>query len=260
MKLPEKYTIPKERIPKPFSQGLTNDCVAITLTKILEVINLVKKGTYTDLSKGYMYGRNNRPDKTQGGMDYDYTLNKLMERGTVPYELCPERDEIPDIRKKLEAREDIAELDEIAKGYKINAWEKIAGNIYKLDNIKKCLYEHQMPIAGNMTGNKQHCVVIVGYDGNKLIYQDHDSTGELITISHKEFNSAYYIDGGIEGVDNMPFIDVLETDWFYEDVKFVYEKGIMQGTGKDTFAPHKALTRAEAAALIRRLLSKGGEG
>ena len=193
MNLPKKFTIPKERIPKAFAQGPYRDCVAITFTKILEVINYIRTGEYKYLSKGYMYGRNNRPGKTQGGSDYEYMLNTLLKRGTVPEELCPERDEIPEIVKKLEKRADIKELDRLAEDYKIDSWEKIPGNAYKLDNIKKCLYEHQMPIAGNMTGNMQHCTVIVGYDGDKLIYQDHDASGRLISIKHTKFNAAYFL-------------------------------------------------------------------
>ncbi len=197
MNLPEKFEIPNDRIPKPFAQGVYGDCVAITFTKILEVINFIKTGEYIPLSKGYMYGRNNRPGKTQGGSDYEYMLNTLLSRGTVPETLCPERDEIPVITEKLAAREDIAELDELAKEYKIEKWEKIPGNIYLLENIKKCLYEHQMPIAGNMTGRIQHCTVIIGWDGDKLIYQDHDKAGKKRSIKGG-FNAAYYIDGGIE--------------------------------------------------------------
>lgn len=220
--LPEKFTIPKERIPKAFAQGPYNDCVAITLTKILEVFNYVRTGKYTYLSKGYMYGRNNRPGKTQGGSDYEYMLNKLLMRGTVPEELCPERDEIPEIVKKLEAREDIAELDKIAEEYKILSWKKIPGDIHKLENIKKFLYENQLPLAGNMTGNTQHCTVIVGYDGDKLIYQDHDATGRLISIRHNKFNCAYYVNGvygGFDKEENEVEFKLMNTDEFKKHIE-----------------------------------------
>lgn len=197
-KFPEKFTIPKKRIPRAFAQGPYRDCVAITFTKILEVANYIRTGVYTYLSKGYMYGRNNRPDKTQGGSDYEYMLNMLLSRGTVPEELCPERDELPCIREKLEARADVGILDKMAEEYKILSWKKIAGNAYKLDNIKKYLYEYQMPLAGNMTGNTQHCTVIVGYDGDKLIYQDHDVTGRLVSVKHSKFNYAYFLEVDIK--------------------------------------------------------------
>ena len=42
----------------------------------------------------------------------------------------------------------------------------------------------------------------------------------------------------------MPFTDVKTTDWFYDAVKYVYEKGMMNGTSDTTFAPNSNLTRA----------------
>ncbi len=196
--LPDKFTIPKDRIPKAFPQGPIGACVAISITKILEIISYIKTGEYIELSKGYTYGRHNRPDKRQDGMDYEYALNSLLKCGSVPYEMYPYYDEMPGIRDKVFASANFDELEKEAEKTKIKAWEKIQGNIYKLDNIKKYLYEHQMPLVGNMTGNRMHCTVIVGYDGDKLLYQDHDVTGRIISIKHTKFNYAFYIDGGIE--------------------------------------------------------------
>ena len=218
-KLPEKFTIPEERIPKPFNHGVYNDCVAITLTKILEVINYIKTQQYRYLSKGYMYGRNNRPDKKQGGMDYTYTLNMLLCRGSVPLELCPIRDEMPVIREKLEKLTNISELDQVAQDYKIVSWEKIEGNIYKFENIKKYLYEKKMPLAGNKRGSIQHCVVIVGWDKDKIIYQDHDKDGKLRTISHNSINSAYYIDGGIDKMSSFKSYNICEFEKYIKSLK-----------------------------------------
>ena len=251
-KLPEKFTLPKERIPRAFAQGPYNDCVAITFTKILEVFNYIRTGKYTYLSKGYMYGRNNRPGKTQGGSDYDYMLNMLLTRGTVPEELCPERDEIPCIVERLEKRTDIAQLDKIAEEYKIDSWEKISGDIYKLENIKKFLYGYQLPIAGNMTGNKQHCTVIVGYDGDKLVYQDHDAKGELRTISHNSFNCAYYIIGGIEEMSDFKVYTAVEFEKYIRNLKVcrnieliqlhhTYSPGYKQFSGNNHIALQTAM-------------------
>lgn len=219
MVLPDKFIIPKCRIPQPFSQGVYNDCVAITLTKILEVINFIKSGAYVFLSKGYMYGRNNRPEKNSGGMDYTFTLNKLLERGTVPHELCPERDEIPVICQKLAQRDDIEKLDKLAENTKINSWTKIEGNVQKFENIKKFLYEKNIPLAGNMTGRIQHCVVIVGWDGNNILYQEHNKDQDIKSISHTKFNAAYYIDGGIEKMSEFKSYTTEEFKNYIESVR-----------------------------------------
>ncbi len=208
--LPDKFTIPNDRIPRPFPQGAIGACVAVSITKILEVINCVKTGEYIEFSKGYTYGRHNRPDKRQGGMDYEYALNSLLKCGSVPADMYTDYDEMPDIRDRLFGSERFHELEKEAEKTKIKAWEKIQGNIYKLDNIKKYLYEHQMPLVGNMTGNTMHCTVIVGYDGDKLLYQDHDVTGRIISIKHTKFNYAYYIDGGIDEMSNFKSYNIDE--------------------------------------------------
>ncbi len=50
-----------------------------------------------------------------------------------------------------------------------------------------------------------------------------------------------------------PFTDVKETDWFYEDVLFVYYKGIMLGTSDTTFSPNGTATRGMMAAILWRM-------
>lgn len=41
-----------------------------------------------------------------------------------------------------------------------------------------------------------------------------------------------------------PFIDVLESDWFYSDVEYVHVKGLFHGTTKNTYSPNEPMTRA----------------
>ena len=49
------------------------------------------------------------------------------------------------------------------------------------------------------------------------------------------------------------FEDVKESDWFYEDVKYVVENGYFGGTNANTFAPKEGMTRAMVAAVLFRL-------
>jgi hypothetical protein len=218
--LPDKFIIPAGRIPKAFDQGLVGSCVACTLTKILEVINYVNTGEYVELSKGYMYGRNNDPKKKKQGMNEDKALDILKTRGSVPAELCKEYDEIPEIIQKLEARADITILDRVAENYKIVGWEKIPGNAKKFQTIKEYLYKYQMPLAGHMPKyrGEPHSGVICGWDGDYLIWQDHDEDGELKKIEHNRFNYAYYLDGGIEEMSFKKF-DVNGFKNYMEDLK-----------------------------------------
>ena len=50
-----------------------------------------------------------------------------------------------------------------------------------------------------------------------------------------------------------PFTDVKESDWFYDDVMFVYGNGLMSGTSATTFEPNANTTRAQIAAIFYRL-------
>ena len=50
-----------------------------------------------------------------------------------------------------------------------------------------------------------------------------------------------------------PFTDVNVDDWFYHDVLFGYEKGLISGTDAATFAPYANTTRAQLAVIFYRM-------
>ena len=54
-------------------------------------------------------------------------------------------------------------------------------------------------------------------------------------------------------VGRLPFTDVRVTDWFYNEVQFVYENGIMNGTGNGAFSPDSAVTRGMVVTILHRL-------
>ncbi len=51
----------------------------------------------------------------------------------------------------------------------------------------------------------------------------------------------------------LPFADVYETDWFYDDVVYVYEEGLFSGTSATTFSPNASMTRAMLVTVLYRL-------
>lgn len=57
---------------------------------------------------------------------------------------------------------------------------------------------------------------------------------------------------GPEGAD-APFQDVNLGAWYYDVVRYVYQKGIMTGTGRDTFSPLSLTTRGQAVATLYRM-------
>ena len=54
------------------------------------------------------------------------------------------------------------------------------------------------------------------------------------------------------GVD-VPFTDVSETDWFYEDVAYVYTNNLMNGTSTTMFSPNTTTTRGMIVTILYRL-------
>ena len=54
------------------------------------------------------------------------------------------------------------------------------------------------------------------------------------------------------GVD-VPFTDVSETDWFYEDVAYVYTNNLMNGTNTTMFSPNTTTTRGMIVTILYRL-------
>ena len=53
--------------------------------------------------------------------------------------------------------------------------------------------------------------------------------------------------------EEMLYYDVHKDDWFSEDVRFVFEKGLMSGTDETIFSPNKTMTRAMVVTVLWRL-------
>ncbi len=51
---------------------------------------------------------------------------------------------------------------------------------------------------------------------------------------------------------DLPFTDVTSTDWFYNDVKYAYETGLMTGTSGTAFSPEAPVTRGMVMTILAR--------
>ena len=51
---------------------------------------------------------------------------------------------------------------------------------------------------------------------------------------------------------DLPFTDVMSADWFYSDVKYAYETGLMTGTSADAFSPEAPVTRGMVMTILAR--------
>ncbi len=86
-------------------------------------------------------------------------------------------------------------------------------------------------------------------------YSDKGLTNKITSI---RLNGSKTVYAGWQAEQNPntganPFTDVSEKDWFYGDVMFVYENGLMLGTSKTTFSPYGTATRGMMATILWRM-------
>ena len=81
--------------------------------------------------------------------------------------------------------------------------------------------------------------------------------GDVFTGTFEKLNSTSPADyplydragDPVSGTNGLPFTDVSEADWFYNNVRIAYESGLINGTSPTTFSPNSNLTYAEAVKL-----------
>ncbi len=69
---------------------------------------------------------------------------------------------------------------------------------------------------------------------------------EFVTIINRAF--------GYKVMNNAPFTDVKNSDWFAQDVAISYTEKYINGTSATTFSPHGKLTREQATVILARNL------
>lgn len=92
-----------------------------------------------------------------------------------------------------------------------------------------------------------------GYDFGGW-YADKDLTQRITEIKLSGSKTVYadWKKREPDAVKN-PFADVNAGDWFYRDVLFSYEKGLMSGMDAAAFAPYANTTRAQIAVIFYRM-------
>lgn len=83
-------------------------------------------------------------------------------------------------------------------------------------------------------------------------YADKGLTKKITSVK-LDANTTVYAKWTEAPISGLPFGDVKSADWFYNDVKYVYEKGMMAGTAADVFAPNATTTRAMIVTILYRL-------
>lgn len=100
-------------------------------------------------------------------------------------------------------------------------------------------------------------VTISGASGGSVVVSENGATTTTTTITPGQ-DVSVTLDGDINEepdtpAGDMPFTDVRTSDWFYDPVKYVYEEGLMTGTGANTFAPNLTTTRGMIVSILYRL-------
>ena len=90
--------------------------------------------------------------------------------------------------------------------------------------------------------------VFTGWSGTDLVGEDNltvtipaGSIGDRRYTAHWEFDPT--IIAALNPTPNVDFLDVSRTDWFYYDVRYVCENGLMNGTSRNRFSPYGTATR-----------------
>ena len=91
----------------------------------------------------------------------------------------------------------------------------------------------------------------VSPDGTAVEVPCEFSDGKAV-FSRQNF-SVYYVEYDTSRVWDDPFADVIWSDWFYPDVRYAYQNGLFNGTGKTTFSPQSAMTRGMVVTVLGRL-------
>ena len=100
------------------------------------------------------------------------------------------------------------------------------------------------------TGYEVASLSVVDEDGNEVEVEDKGNGKYTFTMPASEVSVKVTF---AEIVDDMPFVDVAENDWFYDSVRYVYDNGLMEGTSATTFAPTLTTTRGMVATILWRV-------
>ena len=100
--------------------------------------------------------------------------------------------------------------------------------------------------------------VFTGWSGTDLVGEDNltvtipaGSIGDRRYTAHWEFDPT--IIAALNPTPYVDFLDVSRTDWFYYDVRYVCENGLMNGTSRNRFSPYGTATRGMLVTILYRM-------
>ena len=248
--LPKEYMV--KNLSNILDQGSVNSCVAHGVAGALSANHLKNTGELIDLSVLLIYGLW-RGDMTGMGMFVESTLENGREIGTSPREYAPENLEVPDAISK--AKEYAKEYPN-AMAFKVGSFYKMRENANFVKDIKKALYQYDLPLVTVKNGSSRHCELIVGWDEDNFILQN--SYGEewgnkgfhKLALTTTALDDTFLV---LADKVELPFSDV-SGHWAEKYIRNLYFAGIMGGYPDGTFKPDSPITRGELAKVVDEVM------
>ena len=98
-------------------------------------------------------------------------------------------------------------------------------------------------------------ISVTDFFGNQVdISRNSDGTYSFVMPASQVTVSAAFVPA------QLPFTDVTEANWYYDEVYYVWANGLMQGTSATTFGPNVDTTRAMVVTILWRLEGEPASG
>lgn len=143
--------------------------------------------------------------------------------------------------------------------YRIDVPARIAGGTVKVNTTRASRGTTVSITATPDSGYKLERLTVTDSGGNELHLTDKGNDKYTFTMPGSEVSVAAEfqsidvpapIPEATETPWQNPFTDVTEGSWYYDAVRFVNQNSLMNGIGRDTFAPDSNLSRAMLAQIL----------
>lgn len=268
--LPSRFLLPIDEWATVLDQGIISACPAFATSTAYECHYYKETGESVIWSPGRTYGHEEcRPGYDGKGMYLSSVMKGLTKIGFVPSSIFNILEEMPIMKEIVRGRTD---LDAIGSQHKLKGFVKInyALESKKIEAMKRALYQYQVPlvVASYDYFGVGHAFVIYGWDDDWTHKKAHKGT--QIFAFRNSWGKDYEDNGNstipVTYIDEcylpifadmpMPFADVHESDWFYDDVKKAVFSGLVKGVSDTEFLPHDDMIRGDLAVVIDRMLNK----
>ena len=256
--LPNSYSLDMRKFCDIKNQHQVNSCVAFACSLVGECENYKRTNRKEEISTGNTYGNSACRKGYMGpGMYLDDTLIGLIKVGFVPNILFDVNVEMPKVYDMLKYRRDLIEQGQALKPTSFASLKTSSNKEQNIYNIKNALYTHQCPLVMVSYDffKEPHCVVITGWDeNNNFKYQNswgiEDGEGY---IPYEKIDDVCIL---LFDEISLPFLDVSNEDWYYQELKNAYFSGLIEGVDNTHFCPNDSIKRGDAILLIDRVLNK----